>query len=104
MVASSSRPLPYSLTTTEEVTNEDLYRQRFIILTATEPDDSFGPEVRELWLSQHLALAERSPRGQQRQVPGADHVTLVLHPAHAQFVTDAVLELMAESTAVAKQP
>jgi pimeloyl-ACP methyl ester carboxylesterase len=84
--------------------DEDLYGQRFIILTATEPDGSFGPEVRALWLSQHLTLAERAPRGQQRLVPGADHVTLVSQAAFAQFVTEAVLEVMAESTAVGNAP
>jgi pimeloyl-ACP methyl ester carboxylesterase len=78
----------------------DLYGQRFIILTATEPDGSFGPEVRALWLSQHLALAEQSPYGQQRLVPGADHVTVVSNAAYAQAVTDAILELMAVNTVV----
>jgi pimeloyl-ACP methyl ester carboxylesterase len=81
--------------------DDDLYGQRFIILTASEPDASFGAEVRELWRSQHMALAQRAPHGRQQMVMGADHVTLVSNPAHARAVTDAVLTLLEIETAVA---
>ena len=67
-----------------------------LIITATEAGDGETPEAREEMDAMHRELAARAPAASHATVTGADHLSLITDPDHAQQIAAAVVELLDE--------
>lgn len=61
-----------------------------IVLSRTTPDDQFTKAHQQ----SHAELARLSTQGEHRVVSGADHISLMTHPDHANQVTQAIRDVV----------
>jgi pimeloyl-ACP methyl ester carboxylesterase len=69
---------------------EELDVLPLIVLSAGQPDESFGEEVRPRFTATHEEIASLSREGEHRIVPGANHLTIVTRQAYAAKIVEAI--------------
>jgi pimeloyl-ACP methyl ester carboxylesterase len=73
---------------------EDLDGLPLVVLSAGQPDESFGQEVRPRFTATHEEIASLSREGEHRVVSGANHLTIVTEQEYAAEVVEAIHDVV----------
>ncbi|HMQ32414.1 MAG TPA: alpha/beta hydrolase, partial [Chloroflexaceae bacterium] len=86
---------PASATQAQLAAVRDLGAMPLVVLSRSEPPGAFTEAIQ----ANGAELAARSAVGEQRVVPGSDHLSLVTDREHAQHVVAAVRDVLAQAEA-----